>query len=56
MGLVSPKMEDDPRMVILGAAPKVPVTFCTLTPAALPSSALETSATPSSLISSALMV
>ena len=56
IGLVSPKIEEEPLIVILGAAPKVPVTFCTLTPAALPSKALDTSATPSNLISSALMV
>ena len=33
-GFVSPKIEDDPRTVIFGAVPNVPVTFCTVTPAA----------------------
>ncbi len=40
-----------PRTRIFGAAPKVPLTFCTETPAARPSSERLTSATPSSLLS-----
>lgn len=32
-GLVSPKIDVAPRMRIFGAAPKVPETFCTDTPA-----------------------
>ncbi|MNQ85928.1 hypothetical protein D3C85_1011060 [compost metagenome] len=44
---MSPKIEEDPRTVILGAVPKVPVTFCTVTPAALPSIIRLTSTTPS---------
>ena len=47
-------MEVAPRTLILGDVPNVPDTFCTDTPAALPSRARLISATPSSLTSSAL--
>ena len=37
-GLLSPVIDATPRIRTLGAAPNVPDTFCTDTPAALPSS------------------
>ncbi len=49
-------MEVAPRTRIFGAVPKVPLTFCTLTPAALPSREREMSATPSSFALCASMV
>ena len=55
-GLVSPKIDDPPRIVILGDVPKVPEMFCTFTPAARPSIIRPTSTTPSILILSALRV
>ena len=55
-GLEEPKMDVAPRTRILGAVPKVPLTFCTDTPAARPSSERLISATPSSLASEALIL
>ena len=52
-GLLLPKMEVAPRTRILGAVPKVPLTFCTDTPAARPSSERLMSAMPSIFIFSA---
>jgi len=45
-GLLSPDREVAPRTRILGAAPNVPETFCTETPATCPSSMREMSGTP----------
>ncbi|MNR55647.1 hypothetical protein D3C85_1760570 [compost metagenome] len=53
---MSPNIEDDPRTVIFGAVPKVPVMFCTVTPAALPSIIRLTSTTPSTFSSLSLIL
>ena len=45
-GLLDPEMDVAPRTRIFGAVPKVPLTFCTLTPAARPSNERLTSAIP----------
>ncbi|MNL72016.1 hypothetical protein D3C87_1972570 [compost metagenome] len=50
-GLLSPVIEVAPRTLNFGADPNVPETFCTDTPATLPSSILLTSVAPSVLIS-----
>ena len=52
-GLESPKIDVAPRMRIFGAAPKVPETFCTDTPAERPSRPRLISLMPSSLTSEA---
>ncbi len=52
-GFELPYMEVAPRILILGAVPNVPETFCTETPADLPSRLRLMSAMPSSLASSA---
>ena len=53
-GLLSPLIDVTPRMRTLGAAPNVPETFCTETPATLPSSMRLTSVTPAMFRSSVL--
>src|SRR5690606_30082973 len=55
-GLLSPVMDVAPRTRILGAAPNVPDTFCTDTPAACPSNIRLTSGIPARWASSALTV
>ncbi|MNQ85877.1 hypothetical protein D3C85_1010530 [compost metagenome] len=54
-GLLSPENEVAPRTRILGAAPKVPETFCIVTPATWPSSIRLTSVTPALSASAALI-
>ena len=55
-GLEEPKIDVAPRTRIFGAVPNVPLTFCTDTPAARPSSERLISATPSSFASAALIL
>ena len=53
---MSPKIEEPPRMVILGEVPNVPDIFCTFTPAERPSIIRPISTIPSIFILSAFSV